>query len=208
MRGKEENAIYSTIVKPSLLIIGLGNPGASYEKTRHNAGFRALDSLAAKYEGGKWSLKQKFLAGVCEGRIGELPVLFVKPQTFMNRSGEAVKKLVDFYKVDPAFQVLILSDDCDLPLGEVRLRASGGPGTHNGLRSVVEEIGEGFPRIRIGLAAAPAGADLANWVLSVPPAEESRTLDQATWETVPQRVAEFVLGSSPPHPSSPEERGE
>lgn len=183
-------------MKPALIIAGLGNPSASYEQTRHNAGFRALDVLAAKFGEGEWKLKQKFLSLTQEGSIGDLPVLLVKPQTFMNRSGEAVKKLMDFFKVDPSFQLLILCDDCDLPLGEMRLRASGGPGTHNGLKSVMEAVGEGFPRLRIGLGSAPAGADLANWVLSVPPAEEGRTLDQAIQETVPKRVSEFVLGKS------------
>ena len=131
-------------MKPSLVIIGLGNPGTQYANTRHNAGFRAADLLAESFGAdGVWQDRQKFLAQTCEVNIAEVPVLLVKPQTFMNRSGESIRKIVDFFKIDPARQLLIISDDIDLPLGEVRFRENGGPGTHNGLKSVVEQIGEG-----------------------------------------------------------------
>jgi len=183
-------------VKPALLIVGLGNPGSSYESTRHNAGFRALDALHSVFGGGEWRDRPKFQASIAEMMIGTVPVLLVKPKTYMNRSGEAVHKLVDYYKADPTFQLLVLSDDCDLPLGEVRFRSQGGPGTHNGLKSVVENAGEGFPRLRIGLGQAPAGADLAEWVLSVPSAEERTLLDAALRTELPRKVEEFVLGSS------------
>jgi len=193
-------------MKPTLIIVGLGNPGAAYEHTRHNAGFRALDALHTSFGGGppsprlrragEWKEKAKVLAVVSEVMIGEVPVLLAKPTTFMNRSGEAVSKLISFYKVDPSFQLLVLSDDCDLPLGEIRLRHAGGPGTHNGLKSVVEHIGEGFPRMRIGLGAAPAGTDLAQWVLSVPQAEERNQLEHALQEELPRTVKEHVLGSA------------
>jgi PTH1 family peptidyl-tRNA hydrolase len=144
---------------------------------------------------GEWKLRQKFLSETCEGRIGGVGVLFVRPQTFMNRSGEAIHKLVGFYKLDPTFQLLILSDDCDLSLGEVRFRASGGPGTHNGLKSIVEQIGEGFPRIRIGLGAPPPMQDLAAWALSVPPPGEGERLEEAIQREVPRRVEEFAGGT-------------
>lgn len=193
-------------MKPTLIIVGLGNPGTSYASTRHNAGFRALTALQEAFGGGptsrsalrgagEWKERAKVQSIVSEMAIGDVPILLAKPATFMNRSGEAVKKLVDFYKVDPSFQLLVLSDDCDLPLGEVRFRNQGGPGTHNGLKSVVEHIGEGFPRIRIGLGAAPAGAERAQWVLSVPQTEERTKLDAAIRKEVPLRVEEFVLGS-------------
>lgn len=186
-------------MKPSLIVVGLGNPGSSHAATRHNAGFRALDALAAAFGEGEWTQRQKFAAETLDARILAAPVLLAKPQTFMNRSGEAVRKLVDFYKLDPAQQLLVLSDDADLSLGEVRLRRSGGPGTHNGLKSVVEQIGEGFPRIRIGLGSAPAGEDLANWVLSAPPEVEAAALEAAV-SRIPEMVREFVVGSA-------EERG-
>ncbi|MFH0770724.1 MAG: aminoacyl-tRNA hydrolase [Candidatus Peregrinibacteria bacterium] len=178
-------------MRPSFVIIGLGNPGASYGKTRHNAGFRALDRVNDIVGGTMMKDSKKFLSVVCDAEIGSVPVLLVKPQTFMNRSGEAVKKIMDFYKLDAAKQLLVLCDDIDLPLGELRLRASGGPGTHNGLKSIVEVIGEGFPRLRIGLGAQPAGVDLAAWVLSVPPKEDAEILEAAL-EKVPGVVEEVV----------------
>lgn len=195
-------------MKPTLIIVGLGNPGTSYEATRHNAGFRALDALRIAFNGagpttpsglrgaGDWKESAKVQSVVSEITIGEVSVLLAKPRTFMNRSGEAVQKMVTFYKVDPSFQLLILSDDCDLKLGEIRFRSQGGAGTHNGLKSIVEHVGETFPRIRIGLGNAPAGADLANWVLSVPPAEERAQLERALRDELPRKVEEFVLGSA------------
>ncbi|MDD5041681.1 MAG: aminoacyl-tRNA hydrolase [Candidatus Peribacteraceae bacterium] len=183
-------------MKPTLIIVGLGNPGSAYERTRHNAGFRGLDALHSACAGGEWKEKAKVLSRVSEIMIGEVSVLLAKPLTFMNRSGEAVQKLVHFYKADPSFQLLVISDDCDLPLGEIRFRNTGGPGTHNGLKSVVEHVGEGFPRIRIGLGSAPAGTDLAQWVLSVPPAAERERLEQALHGELPRTVEEFVLGSA------------
>lgn len=175
------------------MIIGLGNPGAQYERTRHNAGFLAIDTLSAAYGAGEWQDRPKFLSQVQEARIVTVPVLLAKPQTYMNLSGDAVRKLVQFYTLDPLEQILLLSDDVDLPLGELRLRRSGGPGTHNGFKSVVHAIGEDFPRIRIGLGAPPAGADLAAWVLSALSPQESDTL-HAAMERLPAMVRAFVLG--------------
>jgi len=181
-------------VKPSLIVVGLGNPGKQYEDTRHNAGFRALDLLADAFGTKTWEDKQKFLASVMEARIVTVPILLVKPQTYMNRSGEAVKKLLNFYKVDPT-SILILSDDIDLALGETRLRPSGGPGTHNGLRSIVDHIGEAFPRIRIGVGAQKPGEDLSTYVLSKPPASEKKLIEESL-QKIPEMVREFVMGNS------------
>ena len=181
-------------MKPSLVIIGLGNHGASYERTRHNLGFRALDALAEAFGEGEWKQSDKFEAVVQEARIVTSPVLLVKPQTFMNLSGTSVRKLVDFYKLDPASQVLVLSDDIDLPCGDIRIRKNGGPGTHNGLKSVVEQIGEAFPRLRIGLGVPAPGVDLAAWVLSAPAPEEERIL-KAALKMIPETVKKFVVGS-------------
>ncbi len=180
-------------MKPTLVVIGLGNPGKSYEHTRHNAGFQALDALAADYGVGEWEDKQKFNAAVREARIVTVPVLLVKPSTYMNRSGEAMRKIVDFYKLNAAEQVLVLSDDIDLPLGELRFRKKGGPGTHNGLRSIDALFGESYPRLRIGLGTRPPEFDLAAWVLSVPPEEERRELE-AAYRRVPGVVKEYVMG--------------
>ncbi len=153
-------------MKPKFLIVGLGNPGKTYEKTRHNAGFMALDYIAKMYKISKWEESQKFNSLVAEGIIEGVDCFLVKPRTYMNRSGEAIAKLLSFYKLDPTKQLLVLCDDIDLPLGKHRLRMTGGPGTHNGLKSIVDSIGEGYPRFRIGLGEQPEGMDLAAFVLS------------------------------------------
>ena len=180
-------------MKPALILIGLGNPGAQYEKTRHNAGFRAIDKLSEAFGEGEWQEKPKFLSQVQEGRIVTVPILLIKPQTFMNRSGEAVQKLIDFYKLNAAENLIVFCDDVDLPIAELRLRIKGGPGTHNGLRSIVHIFGEEFPRIRIGLGDQPDGADLAAWVLSAFPKEDAEAVDKAS-KKLPEMVKEFVLG--------------
>ncbi len=179
-------------MKPSLLLVGLGNPGTQYANTRHNTGFRALDVLSEAFAEGEWQEKQKFNSLIQEGRIVTAPVLLVKPQTYMNRSGEAIQKLLDFYKLNPAESLLVLCDDIDLPLGTVRLRRKGGPGTHNGLKSVVEHIGEEFPRLRIGLGQPAAGTDLATWVLNTFSKDEMDAM-QKTIAEVPTMVREFAL---------------
>ncbi len=131
------------------LIIGLGNPGKRYEKTRHNMGFMAIDQLAKEL--GTDVKRVKFKSFMGEGRIGQEKVILVKPQTFMNLSGEAVREAFDFYK--PAHhQVILIYDDLDLPLGGLRIRQTGGPGTHRGMQSVVQHLGfQDFPRVGIGI---------------------------------------------------------
>ena len=183
-------------MKPSLIIAGLGNPGKSYDRTRHNTGFQALDVLSETFGQGVWKEQQKFSSLVQEARVVTVPVLLVKPLLFMNRSGESLRKLIDFFKLNPAEELLVLCDDIDIPLGTVRLRKNGGPGTHNGLKSIVEQFGEGFPRLRIGIGPNPEAADLAAWVLSVPPAEEAATLKKTLAE-LPDMISEFILPANP-----------
>lgn len=179
-------------MKPTLVIIGLGNHGGQYKHTRHNMGFQAVDVLSEEFGEGEWREKQKFLSTVQEARVVTVPVLLVKPQTYVNLSGNAVEKIVDFFKLDPTRQILVLCDDVDLPLGELRFREKGGPGTHNGLRSIDEKLGEKYARLRIGLGAKPPHADLAAWVLSVPSEEEKEKLQEAL-QALPGKVREFVL---------------
>lgn len=162
-------------MKPSVLIVGLGNPGKSYAKTRHNLGWLALDRIAETLHAGDWKRSEKFDAELAEAEGG---IVLMKPHTYMNLSGEAVRKAIDFYKLPPE-RVLALCDDIDLPLGEVRYRLTGGPGTHNGLRSLVEHVGEGFARIRLGLGKENGPMDLAAWVLSVPSKEEQVVLAES-----------------------------
>lgn len=181
-------------MKPSLIIIGLGNPGKSYEKTRHNTGFSAIDFLTRHFGTGPWKDRAKFCAHVAEGRIVTTPVLLVKPQTYMNISGEALRKLIDFYKL-PTTHILVICDDVDLSCGTLRLRKEGGAGTHNGLKSVVEKIGEEFPRLRIGIGPKPDGEDLATWVLSTFTKEEEKKIGKAM-EELPTTIKDFILSSS------------
>ena len=183
-------------MKPSLLIAGLGNPGKAYDRTRHNAGFQALDVLGETFGQGAWKEQQKFSALVQEARVVTVPVLLVKPLLFMNRSGEPLRKMIDFYKLNPAEQLLVLCDDIDIPLGTVRLRKNGGPGTHNGLKSLVEQFGEGFARLRIGIGPNPEAADLATWVLSAPTTEEAAALKKSL-AALPAMISEFILPTNP-----------
>lgn len=188
-------------MKPSLVIIGLGNSGAQYEATRHNVGFKAAEKLAQEFSESEWSPKQKFLADIAEGRIVTVPILLAKPTTFMNNSGNAAQKIIDFFGLDPVSQLLILCDDIDLPVGEFRITDSGGAGSHNGLKSLVSIFGEDFARIRIGVRGshAPegsfqqAGEDLSSYVLSSPSAEESKSIEEAL-NQIPEVVKGFVLG--------------
>ena len=149
------------------LLVGLGNPGSKYDATRHNVGFALADSAARAAGADGWKTWGKAL--VCKASPGSSPspspLLFAKPQTFMNLSGEAVQALMAFYKIPPA-EVVVVTDDVTLPLGSVRIRSSGGHGGHNGLRNIIEKIGEGFPRIRVGVGLCPPGRDLANFVLA------------------------------------------
>jgi len=187
-------------MKPALIVIGLGNPGKEYEGTRHNAGFLAADLLAKAFGTAPWQPKQKFSADVCEGRIITVPVLFVKPTTYMNRSGESARKIIDFYQLNPAKELLVICDDIDLQIGTVRFRENGSSGTHNGLQSVAQQFGEEYPRIRIGVGAQAAGQDLANYVLSNPDAQERKAIDAAIAK-IPEMVRSFVLGDQKPSKS-------
>lgn len=188
-------------MKPSLIIIGLGNPGKEYIDTRHNIGFRAVEKLAEEFGTDGWKPKQKFLSDCCEGRIVTVPVLMVKPTTFMNNSGNAIRKLVDFFKIDPANQLLVICDDVDLPLGETRLSKEGGAGSHNGLKSIVMQIGESFARLKIGIRGegmpegsfAQAGMDLSNYVLSGFLENEKKKADEVV-DGILKATEEYVMG--------------
>ncbi len=171
-------------MKPQFLLIGLGNVGVQYENTRHNAGFLAVDTAAKELQAGPWSDKPRFQSLIAETTIDGTPCFLVKPTTLMNRSGEAIRKLTDFYALNPIQDVLVCCDDIDLPLGTHRLRMSGGPGTHNGLKSIIECLGENFPRFRIGLGSQPTGMDLAAWVLSKMTSSEKKKLTPSLAYTI------------------------
>jgi len=159
-----------------LAIIGLGNPGANYDKTRHNVGFRVIDLMSRRYGIAVSRTRSRALVG--EGLAGGQRIALVKPQTYMNLSGESVQDLMRWYKLMPQ-DILIISDDIDLPPGSVRIRPHGGAGTHNGLRNIIQMTGSNrFPRIRIGVGAPPPQWDLKDWVLSGF-GEDQRVMDEA-----------------------------
>lgn len=157
-----------------LLIVGLGNPGKEYERTRHNAGFMLVDLLAGE-AGIKFDKKGKGLWG--KGSFAGEEVVLLKPQTFMNLSGEAVSEASAFYKI-PATSMIVAYDDCDLPLGRLRVRKDGGSGGHRGVNSIIASAGSrDFPRVRLGVGRPPHG-DTANYVLSPFAKEEMSALDE------------------------------
>lgn len=146
------------------IIVGLGNPGKEYERTRHNAGFMVIDELAD--EAGISVSEKKHKALVGKGMLGGEKVVLVKPQTYMNLSGESVREVIDFYKVDPASELIVISDDIDLDVGQLRVRPKGSAGGHNGLKNIILHLGgENFSRVRVGVGAKRAGTDLAAHVL-------------------------------------------
>ena len=157
-----------------LAIVGLGNPGEKYEHTRHNAGYDVISIIAAKLD--TPIKKLKFQGTVGETVYKGQRLALIKPQTYMNLSGLTVQEALNWYKIEPK-DMLLLVDDIDLPFGQVRVRAKGGPGTHNGLRHIVQCTGSGdFPRVRVGMGAPPPEWDLADWVLSKFQTEEERKI--------------------------------
>ena len=166
------------MAKEVFLNIGLGNPGEEYAHTRHNAGFEVMSRLEEHY-GVKLKKKLLLQGATAEVTDGERKIVLCEPMTFMNRSGECVKRVQNRFQV-PDERMLIIYDDIDLPPGRVRIRKNGGPGTHNGMRSIAEQLGEtGFPRIRIGTGDRPSGQDLAAWVLGHYTPEEKETMERA-----------------------------
>jgi len=147
-------------------VAGLGNPGYRYKNTRHSVGFMVIDALAEKVGVNiRKNKKLKHKAIINEVNIDEKKILLVKPQTYMNASGESIKDIVENYKV-PLNNLIILYDDADLPLGKIRIRRSGSAGTHNGMKSVIYHLqAEDFPRIRIGIGKPPPDMDIIDYVL-------------------------------------------
>jgi peptidyl-tRNA hydrolase, PTH1 family len=168
------------------LIVGLGNPGAEYAKTRHNAGFLLVEKLAEQWRA-NWSNERKFNARIARGESGGKRVLLCEPQTFMNLSGEAVGALVKFYQV-PLPDFLVVVDDADLPLGEIRLRpGGGGSGGHHGLDSVAQHLGSrGFARLRIGIGRKDSAREIVNHVLGKFDADENGLLEKVLARAVGQ----------------------
>ena len=176
------------------LLVGLGNPGAEYAKTRHNAGFMAIDYMSEK--AGFTVTKLKFRALTGEAQISGKRVLVMKPQTYMNASGESVREAADFYKIPPE-RILVISDDISLPPGKMRIRRKGSPGGHNGIENIIYQLSsDAFPRIKLGVGSPPPGYShdqLISWVLgSVPEADRAAFKDRIA--DVPAAAETIISG--------------
>jgi PTH1 family peptidyl-tRNA hydrolase len=173
-------------MEPLHLIVGLGNPGTEYTKTRHNAGFLLVEKLAARWQT-DWKNERKFGARIARAERNGRRVLLCQPQTFMNSSGEAVGTLVNFYRL-PLKQLLVAVDDADLPLGEIRLRTGGSSGGHHGLESIEQHLGSReFARLRLGIGRQDGAREITDYVLSrFDPAETAlmkKVLDRSAGQT-------------------------
>ena len=169
--GRKEEII------PMYLIVGLGNPGKQYDMTRHNIGFHTIDYIADKY--GAKLTKLKFKAVYGEATISGEKVYLVKPQTYMNLSGESVREAADFYKVDPE-HIIVIYDDISLDVGQLRIRKKGSAGGHNGIKNIIAHLGtQEFPRIKVGVGDKPPRMDLADYVLSRFSKEDREKMEQA-----------------------------
>ena len=159
------------------LVAGLGNPGHSYEMTRHNAGFWSLDALSRRW-GLSWRKESRFSADLAEARVGHQRVRFIRPTSFMNESGNSVASIADYFDI-PSEQVLVMHDELDLLPGTVRVKRAGGHGGHNGLRDIFSKLGSrDFVRLRIGIGHPGHSDDVTDWVLSKPPKEELNMIDR------------------------------
>jgi len=175
------------------LVVGLGNPGSQYERTRHNVGFVVVDSLAERWKV-RWSLEKKFNSrlarGECEGRR----VLLCEPQTFMNASGEAVQAVASFYDIDPG-RLLVVVDDADLPLGSLRLRPGGSPGGHHGLESIEQHLGtREYARLRVGIGRHDGAREITGHVLGRFSSTESKLADKVLTVAANQAETWLIAG--------------
>ena len=176
------------------IIAGLGNPGREYENTRHNAGFASLDALAKRH--GIELTTRKFQALTGSGYIDGQKVLLVKPQTYMNLSGESLRAACDFFKVDPEEGLIVIYDDISLEPGQLRIRLKGSAGGHNGIKNIIAHLGtQEFPRIKVGVGAKPPKMDLADYVLSRFGAEEQKIMDEAFGEAAEAAVMMMTTGA-------------
>lgn len=176
------------------LIVGLGNPGKEYEKTRHNVGFMALDKLRQELNGSEWNANKKFFGDVSEVMVDGTKHMFLKPTTYMNDSGKAVKAVITFYKISPE-DVIVVHDEKDLPLGDVRVQFERGHAGNNGIRSIIEHLKtKAFHRVRIGIASKNERKmnDTSKFVLGKFGLFEKATVNQSIDATV-QAVKELLV---------------
>lgn len=179
---------------PVQLVVGLGNPGSRYTDSRHNVGFQVIEALAQMRGASGW--EDSLYSQVCTLRGFDQAVRMARPMTYMNRSGAAVLALAGMYELEPE-SILVVVDDIDLPLGRLRLRRSGGPGSHNGLRDIVDCIGSDFPRLRVGVCGEEPWDDLAEYVLSPFTQEELRLVEETVKRAADAVFAAVRLGIGP-----------
>ena len=176
------------------LIVGLGNPGRQYEATRHNMGFDTVDCLIEKHNVPQGGVKFNAMYG--QGIIGGDKAILMKPLSFMNLSGGPVRDMVNFFKIDPEKELIVISDDIDLEPGQLRIRKQGSAGGHNGLKDIIQKLGtQNFVRIKIGVGAKPQGWDLADHVLSRFPDSERKLVDEAIREAAD--AVEKIIAQGP-----------
>lgn len=160
------------------IIVGLGNPDRQYQNTRHNIGFDVIDVIASKNSITVGERKHKALIG--KGFVGGQKVVLVKPQTYMNLSGESVREVIDFYKIDEKSELIVISDDVSLDVGQIRIRKKGSAGGHNGLKNIILHLGhDEFQRVKMGVGEKPEGYDLVDYVLGHFPKEEREIMDES-----------------------------
>lgn len=175
------------------LIAGLGNPTKEYDKTRHNVGFSVIDVLADRYRIDVSEKKHKALCG--RGVIEGQKVLLLKPQTFMNLSGESIRAAADYYKIEPE-EMIVIYDDISLDPGQLRIRLKGSAGGHNGIKNIIANLGtQDFPRIKVGIGAKPPRMDLADYVLSRFGAGEQKLMEEAFGEAAEAAVMMMTDGA-------------
>lgn len=165
------------------IIVGLGNPERQYQNTRHNIGFEVIDAIAQKNHITVGERKHKAIIG--RGNVGGQKVMLVKPQTYMNLSGESVRQVIDFYKIEEKSELIVIADDVSLEPGQIRIRKKGSAGGHNGLKNIILHLGhDEFQRVKMGVGEKPKGYDLADYVLGHFSKEEREIMDESVVRAV------------------------
>lgn len=189
--------LYTLGASKTIVLAGLGNPGKEYDGTRHNIGFTCADAFAEANSFPGWVTKKDLKSQITSNNLGSARVIIMKPTTYMNLSGEAVQAVLHFYKV-PLEQMIVIHDELDIPFGQIRLRNGGGSAGHNGIKSIMEHVGEGFGRIRIGIGSANAKQiDSSDFVLQAFSREEQGRLSSLIRE-VNSILSEYVFGTGLP----------
>ncbi len=179
--------LFTLSANKTMLIVGLGNIGAEYDNTRHNIGFACIDAFAEENDFDPWINKKDLKSLVTQKNLGQTRVILAKPTTFMNLSGEAVQAIAAFYKIDPS-KTIVIADELDIPFGQIRTRTGGGTAGHNGIKSMIQHLGEDFGRIRIGIGPKPhPHMDSADFVLA------KFTQDEQTKNTDIKREVTAIL---------------